>query len=147
MHRINANNRYQRFNNIGHQNKPKFGFVQNQFDDRVHAKRLARKLEKQKQKEVEERIKEDELLNTPIYFYDNKKLITKFDRIFNERKREFQLKVKAWFMIFILVGMVLSSVSILESTHIETFSPYVYTKNTRISPLIYFDTECRMGAN
>ena len=119
MHRINANNQYRRFGKIGHrgyiQNKRNFGFVQNKFNDRV----LAGKREKKKQKEVKERIKEDQLLNGHISCGGNKqttkKLITKFNKIFTERQREFQLKMWAWFMIFMLIGMILSSVN--ESTH------------------------------
>ena len=134
MHRINANNQYGRFNKIGHNKKANFGFVQNKFDDKIYAKRLTRKLEKQKQKEVKERIKEDILLNEPISYRCNKqttkKLIAKIDRILIEREKEFQLKVKTWFMIFILIGMTLISASILESTHVETFNPCVYAKNT-----------------
>jgi hypothetical protein len=134
MHRINANNQYGRFNKISHNKKANFGFVQNKFDDRIYAKRLLIKLEKQKQKEVEERIKEDILLNDPISYRGNKqttkKLIAKFDRITNEREKEYQLKMRAWFIIFMLIGMVLSSVTILESTHVETFNPCVYDKYT-----------------
>jgi len=138
MHRINANNQYKRFSKICHreyrQNKRNFGFVQNKFNDRI----LARK----RQNEVEERIKENQLLNKHISCGGNKqttkKLITKFDRIVTERQREFQLKMWAWFMIFMLIGMILSSVTILESTHVETFNPCVYDKYTH--PDFYNET-------